>query len=138
MYGPWGANGVATRLRATFTFPAAYPGVPVAIDVERSSHIENKARAGVLSAVRSLAQKYAALQRNSFEACLVYLLEGTVTEPEGLEVEATPDAHLIMSSMAVSAGDVDEVDDEDRFLANRNCPPPRRCGAVFSPTGAFS
>lgn len=113
----------------------------MSIDIERSSHIDNKARAGVLSAVRALAQKYASVQHNSFEACLVCLLEGKMTEPVDdalLGTEQTPDALLLMSGLPGSTGDVDDVDDEQgmqRYLANRNCPPPRRCGAVFSPSG---
>ena len=142
LYGPWGTSGVATRLRVTFSFPPSYPGLPVALDIERSSHIDNKARAAVLTAVRTLAQRYASYQRNALEACLICLLEGKVSEPvETIEAETSPQAHLIMSGLAATSGEVDDVEDErdlERYLANRNCPPPRRCGATFSPTGMLS
>jgi hypothetical protein len=101
--------------------------------------MDNKARAAVLAAARSLARKYAAHHRNALEACLVCLLEGKVTEPaNALENDGTPDAHLIIGSLAATGGAADEVEDDQdyqRYILNRNCPPARRCGATFSPTG---
>lgn len=35
------------------------------------------------------------------------------------------------------ADEADSEEDIERLLANRNCPSPRRAGAVFGPTGAF-
>lgn len=81
------------------------------------------------------------------EAVLICLTTSKLQEPvtsddiEGHIHEEIPNSSLADGEM-IGNLDLDEeyedVDDErdlERFLANRNCPPPRRCGAVFGPTG---
>lgn len=164
MYGPWAASGLSTFLRVTFTFPPNYPATSLNLDIERSSGITNKARAKLLAGVRSLASRYALKKQNSLEACLTCLLGGKVIEPEDDDMnDETIDGvnHLHLSTLSgttttVGPGgthlvvrnldgeddegglsDGDDPDDLERMLANRNCPLPRRAGAVFSPNGTL-
>ena len=144
LYGPWASSGLSAFLRATFTFPPKYPVVPLNIDIERSSGITNKARAKLLTAVRSTASRFAAKRiHNSLEACLLYLLGGKVLEPEkdseDVDMYNSSSQYLGLPIEASAEEEDEEIDDEEdleRFLANRNCPQPyRRCGAVFGPRG---
>lgn len=65
-------------------------------------------------------------------------------EPEDTDDEGDATAHGELSNFLVQRlndgeEEVDEVDSEEdleRLIANRNCPTPRRAGAIFSPTGA--
>ena len=122
----------------TFDFPAQYPAKPVAVDIARSSHISNKTRAKLLSEVRGLAERYALKKRNSLEACLICLMRGEIMEPDDLDLDGDDDQagkHLLIAGLAED--DIDDGSDDERTLANRNCPPPRRCGAVIAPNGAY-
>lgn len=69
---------------------------------------------------------------------------GKVVEPETLDEEdSEAAAHGELSNFLVQrlndgeeeADEVDSEEDLERLLANRNCPTPRRAGAVFSPAG---
>jgi hypothetical protein len=72
---------------------------------------------------------------------------GKVVEPDNLDEEdGLMAAHGELSNFLVQRlndgeEEVDEVDSEEdlvRLIANRNCPSPRRAGAVFSPRGRSS
>ena len=87
--------------------------------------------------MRGTAQRYTTKRRNSLEACLTYLLGGKVLEPEDVSDEEDGLADEIAGThlLIKEEDDVEEEEDLERFLANRNCPAPRRCGAVFTPNG---
>ncbi|BGP19369.1 hypothetical protein JCM10213v2_007458 [Rhodosporidiobolus nylandii] len=115
-------------LRATFTFPRTYPSsAPPAIELERSIEISLKQRAAILRGVRRLMSLRAQKGLPSLEHALRYLLgDRSLDRAEDEDDDEAEEALEGATLNAVGA---------EILRNNVNVPPPRRCGAVFGPSG---
>ncbi|GAA6036347.1 hypothetical protein JCM8097_001678 [Rhodosporidiobolus ruineniae] len=116
-------------LRATFTFPRAYPSsAPPTIELERSVEISLKQRAAILQGVRRLMALRAEKGLPSLEHALRYLLgDRSLDRVEQEEDDDEAEEALEGSTLANVNADI--------LRNNVNVPPPRRGGAVFGPSG---
>lgn len=131
LYGPWAAKRGVAFLRATFTFPKAYPArKPPTIEIERSADVTARTRAGLLKAAREIMLKHAAEGSPSFEACLQFLL-GEKAE-SGKKVGA---AGIEGSSDSEDEEEIPSRIDPAILRNNVNVPLPARGGACFGPQG---
>lgn len=103
--------------------------------------VNNKLRAKLIAGVRGIAARYASKQRGAVEACLVSLLGGKVADPEDSDGHDLSDDGQMLIGALFGDEDMDvdnDAKDPARVLANRSCPLPRRCGAVFDVHGMLN
>ena len=125
----------------TFSFPKDYPEKPLNLDIDRTPNVNNKLRAKLIASMRAIAQRYSSKHISSLEACLTGLLGGEVYNPENDDNNMTGSvSEVFMKPSVLLAEDAEVfgVEQDDQRLGPRTSVmsmPPRRCGAVFSPTG---
>ncbi|EGG06630.1 uncharacterized protein MELLADRAFT_86473 [Melampsora larici-populina 98AG31] len=126
LYGPWAAREGIAFVRATFTFPKAYPQLkPPSIEIERSSDVSARTRAYLLKSARELMQERVRKQEpGALEICLKFLLgDRSLMETEKVERYVDSDEEMRDPEVGMRP---------DILQNNTNVPPPRRGGVWFN------
>ncbi|KAH9812216.1 hypothetical protein DFH28DRAFT_979145 [Melampsora americana] len=129
LYGPWAAREGIAFIRATFTFPKAYPQLkPPSIEIERSSDVSARTRAYLLKSARELMQDRVRKQEpGALEICLRFLLgDRSLMETEKVERYVDSDEEMRDPEIGMRP---------DILQNNTNVPPPRRGGIWFNSYG---